>query len=63
MQVENAVDSQMYPPVEASGGQEKYYIWSALHLFAHFMFSCCRGKSLHLNMNRRYDLLNIEQFM
>ena len=24
--IENAVDSQMYPPVEASGGQEQYYI-------------------------------------
>ena len=43
--IENAVDSQMYPLVDASGGQEKYYTWSALHLFAHFMFSCCSGKS------------------
>ena len=36
---------QMYSPFEASGGQEKYYILSALHIFAHFMCSCCRGKS------------------
>ena len=36
---------QMSSPVEASGSQEEYYISSALHLFAHFMFSCCRGKS------------------
>ena len=35
----------MYPPVEASGGQEQYDMSSALHLFAHFMFSSCRGKS------------------
>ena len=24
--IENAVDSQMYPLVEASGGQEQYYM-------------------------------------
>ena len=44
--IEQAVDNQTYPhPVEASGNQEQYYIISALHLFAHFMFSCWRGKS------------------
>ena len=26
--IEYAVDSQMYPPVEASGGHDQYYIWS-----------------------------------
>ena len=30
--MDNAVDSQMYPPVEASGGQEQYYVRSAWHL-------------------------------
>ena len=30
--------------------------------FAHFMFSCCRGKS-YIWMNRAYKLLNTEQFM
>ena len=43
--IEKADYSQMYPPVEASSGQEQYYIRSGLHFFAHFMFSCCRGKS------------------
>ena len=45
----NAIDkadySQVYPPVEASSGQEQYYIRSDLHFFAHFMFSSCRSKS------------------
>ena len=43
--IEKAVDSQMYPPVEESSGQEQYYIRSALYFSAHFMFSSCRGKS------------------
>ena len=43
--IEKADYSQMYPLVKASSGQEQYYIRSALHLFPHFMFSCCRGKS------------------
>ena len=44
--IEKAVDSQTYPhPVEASGGKEQYSIRSVLHLFAHFIFSCWRGKS------------------
>ena len=30
--IEKAVDSQMYPPVEASGGQEQYYVRSSWHL-------------------------------
>ena len=36
---------QMYPLVEASVGQEQYYIRSDLHFFPDFMFSSCRGKS------------------
>ena len=32
-------------PMEASSGQEQYYIRSDLHFFAHLMFSSCRGKS------------------
>ena len=43
--IEKAVDSQTYPPVKASSGQEHYHIRSALNFFAHFMFSSCRGKS------------------
>ena len=43
--IEKAVDSQMYPSIEASHSQEQYYIRSALHLCTHLMFSCCRGKS------------------
>ena len=44
--IEQAVDSHTYPhPVQASGDQEQYYIRSALHSFAYFMFSCCRGMS------------------
>ena len=43
--IEKAAYSQMFPPVEASSGQEQYYTRSALHFFAHFMFSSCRGKS------------------
>ena len=43
--IEKAVDSQMYPSVEASSGEEQYYIRSDLHFFAHVMFSSCRGKS------------------
>ena len=49
--IEKADYSQMYPLVEASGGQEQYYIrsplhfFAALHFFAHFMFSSCRCKS------------------
>ena len=46
MQLGRQWDSQTYPhTVEASGGQEQYYIRSVLHLFAHFIFSCWRGKS------------------
>ena len=37
--------SQMYPPEEASSGHKQHYIRSALHLFAHSMFSSCRSKS------------------
>ena len=43
--IENALDSQMYPPVEASGGQEQSYIRSPLHFSAQLIFSPCRGKS------------------
>ena len=43
--VEQAVGSQTYPLVAASSGQKQYYIRSALHFFAHFIFSSCRGKS------------------
>ena len=44
--IEKPADSQTYLPLEASGGQEQYYIRSALHVpFAHLLFSYLRGKS------------------
>ena len=43
--IENALDSQMSPLVEALGGQGQYYIRSPLHFSAHLIFSSCRGKS------------------
>ena len=44
--IAKAVDSQMYPPLEASGDQEPTTLGQLyICLFAHFMFSCCRGKS------------------
>ena len=43
--IAKAVDSQMYPLVEASSGQDQYYIQSDLHFFADFMLSSCKGKS------------------
>ena len=56
--IAHAVDSQTYPPVEASSGEEQHCITSSLHLFAHFMFSCCRGKS-NIGM---HEILPIEHW-
>ena len=58
--IEKAVDSQMYPLVEASSGQEQYYIRSGLHLLI-----CCSavGEVSHTLECRRYEFLKIEQFM
>ena len=58
--IEKTVDSQIYPLVEASSGQEQYYIRSALHLLI-----CCSAveQVSHALECKRYEFWEIEQFM